>query len=132
MNASKMREHLMLKYPNKFSLLGKIEIKKIIGAFAQKKKSAQDETITTRRREARPQWEKNLEEMVRPRWKEAPKVLYEDFKRLIGNDQSSWPSNLPTVTTEDNVTSLDMKKIKAIISSIKQKVKKDGKRSLLN
>jgi len=70
--------------------------------------------------------------MVRPRWKEASKVLYEDFKRLIGNDQSSWPSDLSTVTTEDNVTSLDMKKIKAIISSIKQKVKKDGKRSLLN
>ena len=41
MNASKMREQLMLKYPNRFSLSGEIEIKKTIGAFAKKQQYAQ-------------------------------------------------------------------------------------------
>ena len=132
MNASKMREQLILKYPNRFSLPGEIEIKKNIGAFAQKQQSAPKRTVTTRRRDLKPEWEKNLEEMVRQRWKEAPKVLYKDFVTLIGSDQDSWPNDLPTITTENNETSLDMKKIKAIISSVKQKVRKEGKRSLLN
>ena len=70
--------------------------------------------------------------MVRQRWNEAPKPLCKDLKTLIGNDQSLWPSDLPTVTTEDNVTSLDMKKTETTISSIKQKVKKDEKTSLLS
>ncbi len=102
MNASKMHEQLMLKYPNRFSLPGEIEIKKTIGAFAQKQQGT------------------------------SPKVLYQEFVTLIGNDQALWPSDLPTITTEDKETSLDMRKIKAIISSVKQKVRKDGKRSLLN
>ena len=110
----------------------KFKKKKNIGAFAQKQKDARHKSTITRRREHLQQLEKNLEKIVMQRWKEAPKVLYNDFKILIGNDQSSWPSDLPTVTTEDNVTSLDMKKITAIISSIKQKIKKDGKRCLLN
>ena len=51
MNASKMCEQLMLKYLNMFSLPGEIEIKKSIGAFAQKQQGAQKRTVTTRMRD---------------------------------------------------------------------------------
>ena len=37
MNASKMREQLMLKYPNKFLLPGEIEIKKLDFLLRNKK-----------------------------------------------------------------------------------------------
>ena len=51
---------------------------------------------------------------------------------MMGNDPSTWPSDLPTIKNPDNTISINMKKIKTIISSVKQKKKKVAKRSLLN
>ena len=124
MNAAKMREQLMLKYPDRFSIPGEIEIKKIISALSQKKKGNQSKGGTRRRRQCdKPEWERNLREMVIERWEEAPKNLYEDFKFIMGNDPSTWPSDLPTIKNPDNTISINMKKIKSIISSVKQEKK---------
>ena len=133
MNASKMREQLMLKYPDRFSLPGEIEIKKTISALAQKKKVGPNKGGTRKRRQCDiPEWERNLKELVKQRWQEAPKELFQTFKSIIGDDQSRWPSDIPTIINEDNTVSINVRKIKAIISSAKQEIKKAGKRSLLN
>ena len=133
MNASKMREQLMLKYPNRFSLPGEIEIKKTISALSQRKKGGQNKGGTRKRCQCEiPEWERNLKEMVKHHWKEPRKDLYESFKSIMGDDPSIWPSDIPTIRNKDNSISINMKKIKAIISSAKQERKKLGKRSLLN
>ena len=133
MNASKMREQLMLKYPDRFSLPGEIEIKKTISALAQKKKVGPSKGGTRKRRQCDiPEWERNLKELVKQRWQEAPKELFQTFKSIIGDDQSRWPSDIPTIINEDNTVSINVRKIKAIIISAKQELKKVGKRSLLN
>ena len=133
MNASKMREQLMLKYPDRFSLPGEIEIKKTISALAQKKKVGPNKGGTRKRRQCDiPEWEKNLKELVKQRWEESPKDLFQAFKSIIGNNQSRWPSDIPTIINEDNTVSINVKKIKANISSAKQEIKKVGKRSLLS
>lgn len=132
MNASKMREQLVQMYPNRFSLPGEIEIKKCISAMAQKKKSTKGSNTKTRGTDNGSQWKNILEQLVRQRWKESPKVIYEAFKALIGNDPSKWPIDIPTISEEDGTLTIDMKKMKSVISYVKSKIKKEGKRSLLN
>ena len=59
--------------------------------------------------------------------------MFKTFKLIVGDDQSSCWSDFPTVTNEDTSNvSIDEKKTNIITSSIKQKVKKDVKISLLN
>ena len=41
-------------------------------------------------------------------------------KFMMGNDPSTWPSDLPTIKNPGNTISINMKKIKTIISSVKQ------------
>ena len=133
MNASKMREHLMLRYPDRFSLPGEIEIKQCISALAQKKKTSNNNKCKKKRKQCDiPKWEKDLKEMVKQRWEETPNNLYEDFKSSMGDDPSLWPIDIPTITNEDKTVSIDKKMIKVIISAAKQEAKKVGKRSLLN
>ena len=132
MNASKMREQLLQMYPNRFSIPGEIEIKKCIGAMTQKKKSTKGTKNRSRDTEKDSGWKKILEVLVEQKWKESPKVLYDDFKAIIGIDQSKWPIDIPTISEEDGTLTVDMKKIKSVISYLKGKMKKKGKRSLLN
>ena len=133
MNASKMREHLRLRYPDRFSLPGEIEIKKCISALAQKKKTPNNKKGKKKRKQCEiPKWERDLKEMVKQRWEETPNDLFEDFKSSLGDDPFSWPITIPTITNKDKTISIDKKMIKVIISAAKQEVKKVGKRSLLN
>ena len=133
MNASNMRAHLMLRYPDRFSLPGEIEIKQCISALAQKKKTANNNKGKKKRKQCDvPKWEKDLKEMVKWRWEDTPNDLYEDFKSSMGIDPSLWPIDIPTITNEDKTRSIDKKMIKVIISAAKQEAKKVGKRSLFN
>ena len=66
----------MLKYPDRFSLLGQIEIKKTISALAQKKKGDQNKGGTRKRRQCDiPEWVRNLKEMVKQHLEESPRDL---------------------------------------------------------
>ena len=100
--------------------------------MAQKKKSTKGTKNRSRDTENDSGWEKILEVLVEQKWKESPKVLYDDFKAIIGIDQSKWPIDIPTISEEDGTLTIDMKKIKSVISYLKGKMKKKGKRSLLN
>ena len=107
----------MLKYPDRFSLPGEIEIKKTISTLAQKKEGRANYQYDTRKRQQCEihEWERNLKEMVRHCWEEALKGCYQNFKSDMVDDPSTWPSDIPTIRNKDNTTSINMKKIKAII-----------------
>ena len=128
-----MREHLMLRYPDRFSLSGEIEIKKCISALAQKKKTSNNKKGKKKRKQCEiPKWERDLKEMVKQRWEETLKDLFGDFKSGLGDDPSLCPIDILTITNKDKTISIDKKMINVIISAAKQQIKKVGKWSLLN
>ena len=91
MNAYKMREQLMLKYPDRLSLPGEIKIKKTISLLVQKKKGGQYKGGTRKRRQCdMPERERNLKGMVKQRCEEGPKDLYQTFKFIKGDVLSTY------------------------------------------
>ena len=52
--------------------------------------------------------------------------MYKDFKYIIGDNTFSRPSELPTIEDKDNTVSINIKKIKAVVSSTIQGLKKVG------
>ena len=62
------------------TLRDKLNYNDTTDALSQKKKGNQSKGSTRRRRQCDiPEWERDLREMVKERWEEAPKNLYEDF-----------------------------------------------------
>ena len=71
----------MLKYLDRLSLLGEIEIKKIISKIAQKKKGGRMKVVLRKGDNA---MYLNGKEMVKQHWGEAPKDSYTDQIRNGG------------------------------------------------
>ena len=136
MNPGKMREHLIRKYPNNFSIPGETEIKQFIGSQLQKakyhQKKQQTESNSGERRGRKPGpkqvWKTLLEPFVIARHTIKNAVLFEEFIKSLGPIEQ-WPNDLPRDV--DNNEDADKKKVTAAIGNIKQKLKKDLKRSLL-
>ena len=122
MNPGKMRECLLQKFPNHFSIPGDTEIKQFIGAQFQNDKYCHKEETGTksdgRGRKSGPEtvWVALLEPFVEARKATKNSVLYNEFINSLGNI-NSWPNHLPR-DVEDN-TKADKKKITSSIGNIK-------------
>ena len=106
-------------YPNRFYLLGEIEINKSISAMTQEQKTGKVAITQRINSNDNAEWRNNIEKMVIQRWKEAPKVWSADFKTLIGDDPWTWPIDIPTLRGEDGIPATQMKKVKNIIIKVK-------------
>ena len=135
MNPGKMRERLICKYPNNFSIPGETEIKQFIGSQNQKekyheKKKNKGNKSENRGRKPGPKmvWKTLLEPFVISRQTTKNAILFDEFIASLGNVES-WPTDLPR--DADNTNIADKKKVTSAIGNIKQKLKKDTKRALL-
>ena len=130
MNAAMMREELKKEYPNVYSLPGETEIKKFIGALSQsskkKKKKANnsventndDDTNTTLTTTSKDFWKKQLYYIVKANMSFKPDSIYNMF---VGE-----------MKKYTSVESLPEKsEVKKNISSLKTKLKKHLKRSIV-
>ena len=131
MNPGKMRERLLQKYPNHFSIPGETEIKQFIGSQIQKGKYQKKTTNNneTRGRKAGPkaEWIKLLEPFVTTRLTVKNAILFDEFITSLG-DNTSWPKDLPC----DDENMPLKKKITSSIANIKQRLKKAEKKTLLS
>ena len=134
MNPGKMRERLLQKFPNHFSIPGDTEIKQFIGAqFQNDKYHRKNKTGTKsdgRGRKPGPKsvWVALLEPFVEARQTMKNSLLYNEFMNFLG-DKNSWPHDLPR-DVEDN-TKADKKKVTSAIGNIKQRLKNQMKKALL-
>jgi len=135
MNPGKMRERLVRKYPNNFSIPGETEIKQFIGSQNQKEKyheKKNNEGIQSDNRGRKPGlkmvWKTLLEPFVISRQTTKNAILFDEFMASLGNVES-WPKDLPR--NAENTDTADKKKVTSAISNIKQKLKKNAKRALL-
>mgnify|MGYP000438495332 FL=1 len=134
MNPGKMREQLIHKFPNNFSIPGETEIKQYIGSQVQKHKYHENKQVTTksngRGRKPGPKtvWRSLLEPFVVARQTTKNAILFDKFIKWLGEVQF-WPKDLPR--DSNNEETADKKKVTSAIGNIKQKLKNDSKKALL-
>ena len=134
MNPGKMRERLLQKFPNHFSIPGDTEIKQFIGAQFQNdkyhgnKKEGTKSDGRGRRPGPKTVWAALLEPFVQARQNTKNSVLFVEFINSLGN-VSSWPNDLPRDQEDNNKA--DRKKVTAAIGNIKQRLKNQMKKALL-
>jgi len=134
MNPGKMRERLLQKFPNHFSIPGDTEIKQFIGAQFQNDKYHGKKIEGTksdgrgRRPGPKTVWAALLEPFVQARQNTKNSVLFNEFINSLGN-VNSWPSDLPRDQEDNNKA--NRKKVTAAIGNIKQRLKNQMKKALL-
>ena len=69
---------------------------------------------------------------MKDNWQQKPEHLFQMFLSHLGKDPNLWPSDLPTQKDIHNINTIDKKRIKSLIGSMKQSIKKQAKRSILN
>ena len=69
---------------------------------------------------------------MKDNWQQKPEHLFQMFLSHLGKDPNLWPSDLPTQKGINDKNIIDKKRIKALIGSMKQSIKKQAKHSILN
>ena len=132
MNEGKMRDNLMLRYPNKFSIPGETDIKTFInGQFQKSKNKSSNKNSNPNERRgrktndsgAKPQWEVMIEMIANDNETMKPERIWQHVIEKVGVDATKWPTGLP-LDTENKPNKI---KIKDKINAFRTKMRKEKK-----